>query len=509
MNQERNFFMSNYNFSYLTTRELLEKALNGELPIPRNNPKFGESKYFFMKTGDDPYASINDAEVFDVPDDEDPFVFRDNGYQSSALNSNSLSSTIDTPSLSTSSLNTSWDSNRLTNSLETDSFSNTFSQSNTSMPDIAPNESVMDYLRKLFPLESSNDTEQPIENNAFSISPTTPYNTMREQLITPLQQNVIDSSNSLFSSKTAFAQTETQPDGNLETEIRLPTNEELNPVLSRHFKALGEYEGTKEKIYFDEGGLATVGKGTRITPERIRSGFFDGYVVPEDREKFITALELTEQSFKNGLINKYPTYTNQIELFDRISKGKPVENLNLNGAELGAISHLFSYTALPEQMDQFVQKFYEEEGYDRLRNFLNFKKINYNDLPMGMQEILLDISYNPGKSSPMYIKENVDGTVSERSSWNKLGDHLANKEYYKALSEIFRNVQDSRNNYLFLRGMQDFGYLKDEDLIKIVDQLTREQLAAKRSGKSYLKRVNKNNYPIYQKRYNLPLIGPF
>ena len=80
--------MSNYDFSYLTTRELLEKALNGELPIPRNNPKVGDTKYFFMKTGDDPYASINDAEVFDVPDDEDPFEFRDNGYQSSALNSN-------------------------------------------------------------------------------------------------------------------------------------------------------------------------------------------------------------------------------------------------------------------------------------------------------------------------------------------------------------------------------------------------------------------------------------
>lgn len=27
-----------------------------------------------------PYASINDADVFDVPDDVDPFEFRDNGY---------------------------------------------------------------------------------------------------------------------------------------------------------------------------------------------------------------------------------------------------------------------------------------------------------------------------------------------------------------------------------------------------------------------------------------------
>ncbi len=72
--------MSNFDYTNLTTRELLEKAMNGEIPIPRNNPKFGESKYFFMKMGSDPYSSINDAETFDVPDDVDPFEFRDNGY---------------------------------------------------------------------------------------------------------------------------------------------------------------------------------------------------------------------------------------------------------------------------------------------------------------------------------------------------------------------------------------------------------------------------------------------
>ncbi len=83
--------MSNFDYSNLTTRELLEKAMNGEIPIPRNNPKFGESKYFFMKMGSDPYSSINDAETFDVPDDVDPFEFRDNGY------SVPLTSSLDTP----------------------------------------------------------------------------------------------------------------------------------------------------------------------------------------------------------------------------------------------------------------------------------------------------------------------------------------------------------------------------------------------------------------------------
>ena len=79
--------MNNFDYTNLTTRELLEKALNGEIPIPRNNPQLGQSKYFFMKTGADPYASINDAEIFDVPDGTDPFEFRDNGYSTPILNS--------------------------------------------------------------------------------------------------------------------------------------------------------------------------------------------------------------------------------------------------------------------------------------------------------------------------------------------------------------------------------------------------------------------------------------
>ena len=496
--------MNNFDYTNLTTRELLEKALNGEIPIPRNNPQMGQSKYFFMKTGSDPYAPISDAEVFDVPDGTDPFEFRDNGYQMPVANSMEsalLKNAWGTDTLSSNSLTSGIKDTYLTalaplqqNTNSYLSTLNNFSQSNDSTFGIGPNESVMDYLRRLFPLESANSSSSPTDLMTITLS-------------TPLHQEVQNGLNSVFGSTPSYAGTISQTDGNLEDEIILPSNEELNPALSRHLQALGEYEGIKEKIYFDEGGLATVGKGTRITPERIRSGFFDGFVLPENREKLITAIEIGEQLFKNGLINKYPNYSAQKNLFDKISKGESVENLNR--AELGAIDHLSSYDASLEQMNNFVQKFYEEEGYDRLRNFLKFKKINYNDLPMGMQEILLDISYNAGKSTPMYIKENVDDTVTERSSWNKLGDHLANKEYYKALSEIFRNVQDARNNYLFLRGMQDFGYLKDEEIIKLVDQIDREQFALRKARKPYLKRINKDNYPIYQKRFNLPDVGPF
>ena len=64
--------------------------------------------------------------------------------------------------------------------------------------------------------------------------------------------------------------------------------------------------------------VSIVTNGSLLTPERIRSGFFDGFVLPENREKLITAIEIGEQLFKNGLINKYPNYSAQKNLFDKI-----------------------------------------------------------------------------------------------------------------------------------------------------------------------------------------------
>lgn len=75
-----------YDYSNLTTRELLEKALNGEIPIPQRNTQTGEEEYIFMKAKDDPYASLSDAEVINVPNGVDPYDFRNNNYQSLNLN---------------------------------------------------------------------------------------------------------------------------------------------------------------------------------------------------------------------------------------------------------------------------------------------------------------------------------------------------------------------------------------------------------------------------------------
>ena len=62
-------------------RIAMEKAMNGEHVFERENPQFGETKRYFMKWGDDPFSTVSDAKIIDVPDDVDPEEFRLNGYQ--------------------------------------------------------------------------------------------------------------------------------------------------------------------------------------------------------------------------------------------------------------------------------------------------------------------------------------------------------------------------------------------------------------------------------------------
>ena len=317
--------------------------------------------------------------------------------------------------------------------------------------------------------------------------------------------------NSLFGSKPAHAGTlSSQGINNEPTGVSLPSDEELSKALSRHIPALKAYEGEKGKIYIDSNNYATIGIGTRLMPHRVREGFFEEYIPESEKEKLITALTLTEDLFKSGKMKGYYEYGKQQKLFERISNGEDIPELNLRPAEKAAISYIYQYNMNDEQKNRFVQKHYQEEAFDKLRKFLKYKNIDYSKLPEGMQEILLDIAYNAGVSSPLYIKiKNKDGSFTEKSYWNKLGDYLAEGNYYKALSEIYRNVQDSRNNYLFLRGMQDHGYLSGANIINIANQLSDEDKIAEKQGKSKRGRINKDNYDYYQKRFNLISLCPF
>ena len=539
--------MKGTNMNYKSPLRLaMENAMNGNHAFTRNNPKPGETKHYFMKWADDPFSTASDAQIIDVPDDIDPEEFRKNGYQRptqpSSLSENNLlnnpsgyqsllsdngadnfldesnsysSSTYDSMNLST-------PQSRIQTSLRTpvttsltggglnpnafDSSSNNFSYPNAfdSSGGTLSEQMATTLSARETPYESLSDDT----TGSMGLLSSDSYNSSQYE---PSSSTGESWFNSLFGSKPAFGATlSSQGINNEPTGVSLPSDEELSKALSRHIPALKAYEGEKGKIYIDSNNYATIGIGTRLMPHRVREGFFEEYIPESEKEKLITALTLTEDLFKSGKLKDYYKYDKQQKLFKKIASGEDIPNLNLRPAEKAAISYIYQYNMNDEQKNRFVQKHYQEEAFDKLRKFLKYKNIDYSKLPSGMQEILLDIAYNAGVSSPLYIKiKNKDGSFTEKSYWNKLGDYLAEGNYYKALSEIYRNVQDSRNNYLFLRGMQDHGYLSGANIINIAEQLVEEDKIAEKQGKQKRGRINKDNYDYHQKRFNLPVISPF
>ena len=531
-------------------RIAMEKAMNGEHAFTRENPEPWETKHYFMKWPDDPFSTASDAQIIDVPDDVDPEEFRLNGYQVP------LTQPVVEEPQQTGSL---FDTPVGYQSLLSDDSSNNFLEESTSYPTSSYNSLTSSTPQSLghssvqAPVTTSltggglnpNAFDSSLNNFSYPNALGTGGGTLTERMaatlsarempynflsgdatssMSELSGNSFNSSqyepssstdeswfNSLFGSKPAFSATlSSQGIDNEPTGVSLPTDEELSKALSRHIPALKAYEGEKGKIYIDSNNYATIGIGTRLMPHRVREGFFEEYIPESEKEKLITALALTEDLFKSGKLKDYYKYEDQQKLFKKIANGEDIPELNLRSAEKGAISYIYQYNMNDEQKNRFVQKHYQEEAFDKLRKFLKYKNIDYSKLPSGMQEILLDIAYNAGVSSPLYIKiKNKDGSFTEKSYWNKLGDYLAEGNYYKALSEIYRNVQDSRNNYLFLRGMQDHGYLSDADIIKIADQLAIEDNLAEKQGKQKRGRISKDNYDYYQKRFNLPVVSPF
>ena len=527
-------------------RLAMENAMNGNHAFTRNNPKPGETKHYFMKWADDPFSTASDAQIIDVPDDIDPEEFRKNGYQrptqpsslsennllnnpsgyQSLLSDNGADNFLDEsnsyPTSTYDSMNLSTPQSRIQTSLRTP-VTTSLTGGGLNPNAFGLNENNLDYNNSL---ETRGATLTERMANTLKARQT-PYNSLSNNLtdsMSELPGNSYNSSqyapssstgeswfNSLFGSKPAHADTlSSQGIDNESTGVSLPSDEELSKALNRHIPALKTYEGEKGKIYIDSNNYATIGIGTRLMPHRVREGFFEEYIPESEKEKLITALTLTEDLFKSGKMKDYYAYDNQQKLFKKIASGEDIPELNLRPAEKAAISYIYQYNMNDEQKNRFVQKHYQEEAFDKLRKFLKYKNIDYSKLPDGMQEILLDIAYNAGVSSPLYIKiKNKDGSFTEKSYWNKLGDYLAEGNYYKALSEIYRNVQDSRNNYLFLRGMQDHGYLSGANIINIAGQLSDEDKIAEKQGKQKRGRINKDNYDYYQKKFNLPVISPF
>ena len=58
------------------TYDILNNIFSGQIPLRRNNPKVGESEYYYFAPGQEDWTSINDVKTVDVPsvDTQNPYL---------------------------------------------------------------------------------------------------------------------------------------------------------------------------------------------------------------------------------------------------------------------------------------------------------------------------------------------------------------------------------------------------------------------------------------------------
>ncbi len=63
-----------------TSREILDGIANGTTAVKRQNPKFGETPYFYLNPNSDPNSHITDKDIANVnsPNDPNPFLQKEN-----------------------------------------------------------------------------------------------------------------------------------------------------------------------------------------------------------------------------------------------------------------------------------------------------------------------------------------------------------------------------------------------------------------------------------------------
>ena len=459
--------MNNFDYTNLTTRELLEKALNGEIPIPRNNPQLGQSKYFFMKTGSDPYASINDAEIFDVPDDTDPFEFRDNGYQMPVVNTwdsaltdtstSALTSSLEDTSLNSFSNSTSYLSALNPLQQNTNSYlsaltplqqnSNSYLSTQNTLPQ---NNSLIDLLKQMFPLKTGDETTD-------LSSTQTPTDLMTNYLSTPLHQGVQNGLNSVFDSTPSYA-----------SKLSLPSHLDIRPDIDNHFEGLKYLEGNSTNIYFDTKGLPTIGIGKLITNAQIDNDLI-WKLNDQQKADLKSSLQNVSKYFDpmEGALRNL-TKNKQEEIFDNLSKGYDVASATkgrlsyLPDEDLQAFKTLYNdYSISDDRMRELVYEHYEKI-HPQITNFLEKFGINWNNLKPSQRSIVLDIAYNGG--GPL-----VD--------WKNLANAIRENDVNKTARETHRiGVGERRNNYLLLMGLPEYQNAPHGRLKNAVEQLNNIEL---------------------------------
>lgn len=251
-------------------------------------------------------------------------------------------------------------------------------------------------------------------------------------------------------------------------------------------------EGSYDTIYFDPRSYETTGIGKLVTPNEILSNSIWN-LTPLQKKNLIKSINLIRPLFnkKTGIF-KDVNSEKQPNLFENIYQNGNKYYPQLTTEQVNAMNEIYSHRLNEQRKKELVYEHYIKYGVPQIKGFLEHFNIDFDKLPEGNRDNVLDISYNPGENTPLYKKTKNGGV----SYYPKLGYALKNGYFGMAGVQTRRiGVGRNRNNYTLLRSMKELSHMKPKALYNFISNNIEEELTPQ-------------NFPLYQKRFNW-LENPF
>ncbi len=366
-----------------------------------------------------------------MPDDTDPFEFRDNGYTTPLANSwdsaltdtsiSALTSSLEDTDLNSFSNSSSYLS--ALNSLQqnTNSYlsaltplqqnSNSYLSTQNTLPQ---NNSLIDLLKQMFPLKTVDETTD-------LSSTQTPTDLMTSTLTTPLHQGVQNGLNAVFGSTPAYAGT--QPTS---AEIVMPTDEELRTDFDAIWPKIRKNEKYVSHPYLDSNCLDTSGTGHLMDLNNLENDPLIDFSDPQKVEDYL----VLSQKMKD-------------EICTLNEEGKLTTNWTSDGQE--KYYEELNLYPVDEQTDTEYGLQFIKERLPQLLRALSIQNppLKWQQIGPGGKYVLMDLLYNPGVDTPIYnYKTNTTG-------WPKFFDAFAKGDFERAKKEVTRKgISPIRNKDL-------------------------------------------------------------
>lgn len=261
---------------------------------------------------------------------------------------------------------------------------------------------------------------------------------------------------------------------------------DLKKGIDGYMDALQLLEGTHERLYFDPRNIETIGIGKRVTPTEIYNNHI--WNLPKEKqEELINAINVVRPLFnkENGLFKKYKI-DEQPTIFRNVKKKGEKAYDGLTSEQVKAMNLIYSYPLDSKRMKELVYEHYILYGAYPIKGFLELNDIDPEQLSEEEIWSILDVSYNSGDKTPLFVKTKN----GSKTYYPKFGQGLKySKKGVIGVQTKRIGVGRNRNNFTLLRPLPEFKHLDSKKLYNFINDNIKEELTPQ-------------NFPIYQKRFN-------